>query len=757
MTGATHILGAFVTPTLFFGGAVAVAAPIIIHLLARRRFKRVRWAAMDFLLHAERKNRRRIRMEEWILLALRCLAVLLLALMVARPFIKPSSGAVLFGGARRTERVFVLDDSLSMAYEGAAASTPFARAKVAVRRLLTSIRAETPDDTVTLLRMSAPKAPVESGTFLDDAQTDDLLARLDAMTPTQRAIDASTVVDGVAELLDQSPDITSVAIYFISDFQRHDWIRVDTGSTAADAGLFDPLDAWRGDDRGLHVVLVDVSEDNPTNRAITDLSLTGGQLVVGTTGQLRAKIVNFSQQAVEHLELRVSVANVDQPVGSVRQIAAQQSATVDLRAEFVRAGVDAVRFEIPPDGLAADNVRHLTADVASAIRIAVVNGEPSTDSYDDEVTFLTTALRPEGEMFSGNEVVVLDETELEQINLTTFHLVVLANVYRLSDPAVEALERYTTRGGGVLIFLGDQVDADLYNAALYREGEGLLPGELTEIVSSAGGAHLVVTDRLHPAMRGLSGEGDPLGIGQIPFLEYFGCVPHEGVPGDESIPAAARRSARVVARFDDADENPAIVERAFGRGRVLLVTTAVDKEWHQWPDHPTFLPIVMELARYVTRGANTDVQTLVGESIELSFDPALFEPDAIVRTPAYPNERELGVTAAPAPDGRGMVLSWEHSEQAGMYRFLLRRRDGGEEIRMVAVNIDPRESDLTAALEDELRRTAGDVPVKYIKGLDALVGSSGEARTEVWRLMLVIAVCVLMMEQLLAFWWGRRS
>ena len=85
------VLAAFVTPALAWAGAGAVAAPILIHLLARRRFKRIRWAAMDFLIDAERRNRRRIRMEEWILLALRCLAVALLGLLVARPFITPSA------------------------------------------------------------------------------------------------------------------------------------------------------------------------------------------------------------------------------------------------------------------------------------------------------------------------------------------------------------------------------------------------------------------------------------------------------------------------------------------------------------------------------------------------------------------------------------------------------------------------------------------------------------------------------------------
>ncbi|MCH7839985.1 MAG: BatA domain-containing protein, partial [Planctomycetes bacterium] len=89
MTFGSPVLAALLTPALFVGGAAAMAAPILIHLLSRRRFKRIRWAAMDFLIDAERRNRRRIRMEDWILLALRCLAVFLLGLMLARPFVSP--------------------------------------------------------------------------------------------------------------------------------------------------------------------------------------------------------------------------------------------------------------------------------------------------------------------------------------------------------------------------------------------------------------------------------------------------------------------------------------------------------------------------------------------------------------------------------------------------------------------------------------------------------------------------------------------
>ena len=102
----------FINPVLFTAGLIAISAPIIIHLLNRRRFKRVDWAAMDFLLEAQRLNKRRVKLEELILLILRCLAIILIGLFLARPSLNVDMRGVL--KAEQTERVIVLDDSLSM-------------------------------------------------------------------------------------------------------------------------------------------------------------------------------------------------------------------------------------------------------------------------------------------------------------------------------------------------------------------------------------------------------------------------------------------------------------------------------------------------------------------------------------------------------------------------------------------------------------------------------------------------------------------
>lgn len=771
MIPAAQILGlSFVTPALFYAGAAMVAAPILIHLFARRRFQKIRWAAMDFLLDAERRNRRRVRMEEWILLALRCLAVLFIGFLVARPFVSPTGIAAAWGGSSRTERVILLDDSFSMGYETTQGDI-FARAKTAVRRLIDVIRREAPDDTITLLRMSDPQAPLESGTFLDDSQTEAVLARLQALNVTQKTIDPSMVIESVTELLRRNSDVVNVAVYIVSDLQQTDWVQREVSSETASArqGIFDPLKEWAAEDRGMRILFVNVGEADASNRAMVGWSLQRGQLVAGAPVSLKAQIGNYSDQAVENVELRLSVGNLAQPPKTVSAIAARQTANVEIAAEFPRAGSDWARVELPPDSLSVDNVRYMAADVASSIRVLIVNGEPATDSYDDEVSFLRTALRPEGEVYSGNEVVIIEDAELEQTNLSGFHVIVLANVYRVSDPAVEALERYVRGGGGLMIFLGDQVDAGLYNGSMYRDGRGLLPAKIGERVRCVTGSFLQVVDRLHPAMRGLSQEGDPLGLSRVPFFEYFatepykipedeGAVPQDGTASSTTAGAATAplRAAHLIANFQDAETRPAIVERSFEQGRVLLLTTCADKEWHLWPDHPTYLPVVMELLHHVARRGDTGEDHRVGEMVTLPLDASVFNPDVLVRTPRFPTEPEVTLTAVAAEDGSGLALRWPHTEEAGLYQFILSRRDGGEALRWMAVNVDPRESDLSTCDETMLRRALPGVAFDYIAGLEKLSGETGEARVEWWRAALVIAFLALMSEQVLAWTWGRK-
>ena len=122
------------TPALAAAGGVLAAAPIIIHILNRRRFRILDWAAMRFLLESRRKNRRRLRIEELLLLALRVLLCLLLGLALANI----RGGSILGGPGAPVAHVFILDDSLSMGQQ-AGPETLFRRAAAHVADLVGSL------------------------------------------------------------------------------------------------------------------------------------------------------------------------------------------------------------------------------------------------------------------------------------------------------------------------------------------------------------------------------------------------------------------------------------------------------------------------------------------------------------------------------------------------------------------------------------------------------------------------------------------
>src|SRR3954453_5948963 len=107
----------FVTPAFAVAGLLLASIPIIIHILNRRRYRTVQWAAMDFLLRAMKKNRRRLKFEQWLLLAPRCGVLFLVAPALARPLACRDSAIASIAGARSGLHVIVIDNSYSMAYE----------------------------------------------------------------------------------------------------------------------------------------------------------------------------------------------------------------------------------------------------------------------------------------------------------------------------------------------------------------------------------------------------------------------------------------------------------------------------------------------------------------------------------------------------------------------------------------------------------------------------------------------------------------
>src|SRR5436190_18528193 len=103
------------SPAMLAWGAAALA-PLLIHLLSRRRYRPEPWAAMTFLLAAMHKHARRIRLQQWILLALRTVLLVLFVLAIAEPRRSADSSSGAASKAGWTHWLLVIDDSYSMSW-----------------------------------------------------------------------------------------------------------------------------------------------------------------------------------------------------------------------------------------------------------------------------------------------------------------------------------------------------------------------------------------------------------------------------------------------------------------------------------------------------------------------------------------------------------------------------------------------------------------------------------------------------------------
>ncbi|MCA9256050.1 MAG: BatA domain-containing protein, partial [Phycisphaerales bacterium] len=400
-------------------GAGAVASPILIHILSRRRYQRVRWAAMDFLLDAHRRNRRRVRLEQLILLALRCLIVLLLAFAFARPFFSSGLLASLVGGAQ-TEHIIILDDSFSMSAVSRAIvgagdrQSSFESGKAAVEAIGRLVSETSVGDSISLYVMSRPDEPILSVPGASDEDRVRLTEALATLTTTERGGAWDAALRSISRQIASTASRANAVVYAVSDFQRSDWRIVDGENGANGKGPLAPLAALNDEKDSVRCVLVNVGKASAGNIAVTAIAADRPQSVAGVPTRFQVSVANYSSAPLRDVELGVGIEGRRLPPMVIREIMPGETAREPVEVTFDQDGANYLDVELVGaasnlDSVGLDNRRIASVDVAPAIRTLIVDGEPSSDQYRDEVFLLKTALRPAGRATSGVEVIVVEE------------------------------------------------------------------------------------------------------------------------------------------------------------------------------------------------------------------------------------------------------------------------------------------------------------------------------------------------------------
>ena len=716
-------------------GTLAGAGPIIIHFLNRQRFRRVMWAAMAWLLKALERNRRRMRVENLILLIVRVAVVVLLALALAQPILQ-SDGALGLAGAARVCRILVIDNSYSMTVS-TDGTTPLDEA----RRAADDILAKAPAGDTAVLVVGGSESVDRLGE--PTSETGRLREHLETVEAAHRDVNLPAVLSGVAAALERF-SAPRIQVYVLTDMQRNSW--VGEGGIR-DASLAERLDKVR---RRASVFLVDCSGRSRPNTAVAKLLVSADDTGEGQ-GLVAAEVPMTVSATLEHFAGdRRDGVGVRMLVDG--RLEGQRTVTLEPRkptvvqfpdVTFRRAGPQVVRLETDADALSLDDSRDLAIDVEQKVKVLCVNGVPSTDLVSNETYFLERALAPrQFEFAAGGSVFSVETvTDVDFItrNLSDYRLVVLANVFQVPPERCAQLEVFVRGGGGLIIFAGSQVEADAYNQVLYADGGGLLPARILERKSFPRGTaehvRFDVRDSDHEVIRTLRDRNVDLSLARV--REYFYLQVDETDPG-----------VRVLCRYDDTAATPAMVERSFGQGRVVLLGTSASAQWSTFPLMPSFLPFVQELSAWAAGGSAGRRNLAVGEPVDTVLFPGEFGASVSVVTP-----RKERVERKPVPRGDAFRFEFPDTRHAGVYTVAFGGSKGTVDY---CVALDVRESDLDRVTPEELDTLLPGHPMVFVGAPERLGAALRGVRAgaAAWKSLLYAVLALLLLEALLARFFG---
>ena len=725
---------------------------------------------MEFLLAALKKTRRRLQLENLLLLLIRTMIVILLAFSLSRCYIKENP---FIAGAVDTHAIIVLDDSYSMDYK-VGLKTYFEQGKEIAIQLVDSLKTSRGDQVSLLTASANPFAP--AGGLISEGSSDfeKVKKTIANLSVSDFGTDLLKTFQESLEVADKS-DRTRKVFYLITNAQRTDWPIADKQQ----AGFTELINNLG---KKVELQIIDVSKPQAGNYLITRIEPSRQIITTDSPVTFQAEIRNFNPQPAYQIQVDFIVDNFMQDSAAI-DLPANGIATTSFNYEFKEPGPHWITIRLASDNLAIDNKRSYAMDVKDTLKILLVNGEGGTESFDDETIFLQYALNPsrsETERASIYALEIASDLVFEDTDVKKYDLVVLANLPFLSQVKVKSLEKYVSAGGGLLIFLGDKIDRTIYNELLYRNGNGLLPGELGGILGDRNhekAVYLEEIDFTHNALEYLK----PLKaqFGKMVIYEFY----------DIKIDAA-RQDTRVIARFNSvsdrsvsdgpasAGENtPALSEKLFGRGKVMLVTTSADAEWNLMPGRKLYVMLFDQIVMYLASQPSEFKNLLVGQTLRLLLKTSDYAPNFSLATP------QQGLTTispfpfqdktADSEPGRFM-LAYNRTERHGIYtlnRLTESQTEEGahapleappEQIALFsywAVNLDPAEGNLQRITEEELKQLYPGFQFRKTEELSQTPETSitKPPPSSIWKFLVYTVLILLVLESILAQRFGTFS
>jgi hypothetical protein len=685
----------FLNPAVLFG-LIATAIPLLIHLLNLRKLKKIEFSSLQFLRELQKNKIRKVKLKQWLLLALRTLIILLLIGAFARPALKGYAVAGTSSAAKNTA-VYIIDDSYSMTAVDANGSM-FNQAKQKVMECLSLLKEG--DDAAVLFvsRASAPDIRLSRDISALQKQVRDATA-----SPVSRSIHEAMVK--AAELVGASHNFNK-EIYVFTDLQKGSLLR-DT--TSADLG--EVLNSR------VRIFLFPFQVNNVYNIGIDSMRINTAVFEKGKPLSVSVFVKNYSNTPARNEVVSV-FQNTQRAAQKGITINPGEAAEVILESPLAETGFIQVKASLEEDAIPADNNCYAVIHVPEKIHIGFFAKNAA------DTKFVELAL---GALDSSN-VFQISHKPMSAVNidaLSTYQAVFLFG----ADQTIsgDKIRSYVTQGGGVFLAPGSDASMPEFNGAL-RQLQ--LPSATALKVPGAQKDFLLTfanVDYSHPLLSDIFQKGHSQ---QLQSPEFYGVF---------SIPVAG--GVRPV--FSFTDKSVFLGEYSQGKGRLLLSSAALVPQWTNFPYRAFFVPFIFRSVYYLSSLTGVQQNYMAGDEVPIPQPMTAFDNIHVMQPGGVED-----VLSGNGPQARHFYPV----TQTGVYSF----RANDVVYAALPVNHDSRESMADMLQPSEFKAYLEKIHCKgtctvYDRSVDAAQAIQ-QARygSELWKLFLVLALCAAAVEMWLS-------
>jgi hypothetical protein len=512
---------------------------------------------------------------------------------------------------------------------------------------------------------------------------------------------------------------------------------------------------------------VDCGNDQVDNLAITDVRADDLQ-VANTVIRFNVTIANYGSLTARDVDVRFQVGEDAPQVNRISELAPGEQTSVVFpyffsvdRAMLEDQDLDLrlrnnivyhpIRVELVPDAKRVDSLPpdsrfDFISPTLGGLPVLFVDGEPNLIPERSETYFLAAT----EVLGTGLLADTVTHTEFETISLSKYKVIFLCNIGEVSAGRLQAVEQWVADGGGLVLMPGSQVRAQEFNNVFFRNGQGLSPFGLVAIQGDGNRQNYFGFDVApggHPAVR-VAMSLDNV-FNSLKIYQWWSSVLAEGQLG---------QTVSVPLWLTDENHSIAMAERSFGQGRVIGFSFPADLDWTDWPPHPSYAPVIFDLIHYLASGSAAPDTTRVGGSFAQLVDLSAFDSKVALIDPDGEMTEMLAKPLAGTDESSQSVLYQARVDglrKRGVYQLKLTRSDGQSQPVLFAANVHPSEGQLERLDFGQLgEQYFGDKVSRVSLGELASLQFSG-GHNEIWPQLLAALAVILLVEQLLGWWFGR--